>query len=135
MGNILVIDDEKGILELISEALTKFGHIVETDTDGLSALRRFKNGGFDLVITDMCMPNIDGPTIVKHIRRSSRPNTPVIGISGTPWFFQNTDCDAFLAKPFSLINLIGTVKEFNKETDSTVSSRPPFSIPLEARSI
>jgi CheY-like chemotaxis protein len=132
MGNILVIDDEKGILGLIYEALTKFGHTVETDTDGLSALRRFKNGSFDLVITDMCMPNIDGPTLVRQIRRSNRPDTPIIGISGTPSMFKKTDCDAFLTKPFSLVKLIQSVKELIRDTDSTVPSQPPISVPLEA---
>jgi CheY-like chemotaxis protein len=135
MGNILVIDDEKGISELICETLTRFGYTVEVTTDGLNALRLFKNGFFDLVITDMCMPNIDGPTLVRHIRRSNRPNTPVIGISGTPWMFKKTDCDAFLTKPFSLLKLVQSVKEVTRETDSSVLTRTSSSVPLEAQSI
>jgi DNA-binding response OmpR family regulator len=116
MAHILVIDDEKCISDLIGEALTKFGFTVEKATDGLHGLRLFKNGRFDLVITDMCMPNIDGPCIVRHIRRSNRADTPVIGISATPWKFQETDCDALLSKPFPLMELFKTAAKFIRRT-------------------
>lgn len=120
MGHILVIDDEKCISDLICEALTKFGFTAEKATDGLHGLRLFKNGCFDLVITDMCMPNIDGPFIVRHIRRSNRANTPVIGISATPWKFPKIDCDAFLSKPFALMELFQTAAKFIRKADPGV---------------
>ena len=135
MGTILVVDDEKGIVELIDEALTRFGHTVEVATDGLSALRLFKNGLFDLVITDMSMPNIDGPTLVRHIRRSNHPDIPVIGISGTPWELKKANCDVTFTKPFSLIQLIHTVNQFVRETDPSITRQTPFSVPLEARQL
>lgn len=111
MNLILVIDDETSIAELIHEALTGCGYTVETASSGRSGLQRLKETPFDLVVTDMCMPDIDGTRIVQHIRSSSRPLTPVIGISGTPWLLEGVDFDTVLPKPFSLKTLIDSVNQ------------------------
>ena len=70
MSTILVIDDEKGILQLMHLALTKYGHNVETADDGREGIRKFDDGSFDIVITDIRMPVIDGNGVVAHIRKS-----------------------------------------------------------------
>jgi len=51
MCTILVIDDEKGILRVIEEALTKFGHQVELAADGYEGIQKFDDGSYDIVIT------------------------------------------------------------------------------------
>ncbi len=56
MSTVLVIDDEKGILQIIRQVLTRFGHNVETATDGQEGIRKFDDGSFDIVITDIRMP-------------------------------------------------------------------------------
>lgn len=114
MNRILVIDDESCILDLIREALTKFGYTVETASNGRQGVQRLKNASFDLVLTDMCMPDLDGACIVRQVRRSSNPLTPVIGISGTPWLLEGADCDAILSKPFPLQALVDTVKHLTR---------------------
>ncbi len=110
MHHILIIDDEPGISGLMREALTRFGYAVETAASGRQGLRRLQEGAFDLVVTDMYMPDLDGACIIRHIRRSERPHTPVIGTSGTPWMLENAGCDAVLPKPFPLDTLVETVK-------------------------
>jgi two-component system response regulator VanR len=70
MSTVLVIDDENGILQLLRQALTKFGHNVETAADGQEGIRKFDDGSFDIVITDIRMPGIAGNGVVKHIRNS-----------------------------------------------------------------
>lgn len=110
MGTILIIEDEKGILELIQEVLTLFGHNVDTARDGQEGIHKFDNKCFDLVITDVCMPGTNGHTVVQHIRNSCKKGTPVIGMSGTPWLLQNQDFDMVLQKPFPLQTLIDSVK-------------------------
>ena len=72
MSTILVIDDEKGILQLLHEALTLYGHKVETADDGLEGIRKFDGGCFDIVITDIRMPVIDGNGVAAHIRKSDK---------------------------------------------------------------
>lgn len=110
MPCILVIDDEKAILEMLHRALSKFGLNSQTAISGEKGIEKFDQGDFDAVITDILMPGIDGIGVLRHIRSSSRPETPVIGISGTPWLLKNEDFDLILDKPFSLKDLIGAVK-------------------------
>ena len=109
MCSILLIDDEKGILFLIREVLTKFGHRVEIAADGYEGIQKFNDGDFDMVITDMCMPGIDGRGVVQHIRNSHNRSIPVVGISGTPWLLQSDEFDMILLKPFSLQKLIDSI--------------------------
>jgi len=109
MSTVLVIDDENGILQIIRQALTKFGHNVETATDGQEGIRKFDDGSFDIVITDIRMPGIDGNGVVKHIRKSEKQSIPVIAISGTPWQMESSAFDMVLAKPFPLKKLVESI--------------------------
>lgn len=111
MCTILVIDDEKGILRVIQAALTKFGHSVEIAFDGIEGIQKFDGGSYDMVITDLRMPGLDGRGVVRHIRKSPKNSVPIIGISGTPWQAQDTDFDAVLCKPFPLKDLVDSVKK------------------------
>ena len=111
MCTILVIDDEKGILRVIQQALTKFGHNVEVAFDGIEGIQKFDGGSYDMVITDLRMPGLDGRGVVQHIRNSPKNSVPVIGISGTPWQAQDSDFDAVLSKPFPLEDLVKSVKK------------------------
>jgi DNA-binding response OmpR family regulator len=119
MCTILVIDDEKGILRVIEEALTKFGHDVEIAADGYEGIQKFDDGSYDVVITDLRMPGIDGKGVVRHIRNSRRNSVPVIGISGTPWLIQDLGFDVVLPKPFPLQELVESVKKL-----STITAGP-----------
>jgi CheY-like chemotaxis protein len=109
MIRILVIDDEPSISDLLCETLTRLGCTVATAANGRQGLQRLETADFDLVVTDMSMPELDGAGFVHHVRRSNRPLTPVIGMSGTPWLFDEADCDAVLPKPFPLQALIDKV--------------------------
>ncbi len=110
MYNVLIIDDEKSILHVLTIALTKYGFNVETASDGLEGIKKFDACNFDVVITDIKMPALDGNGVVRHIRNSERQYTPVVGISGTPWFLEDSDFDAVLTKPTSIKTLVDTVK-------------------------
>ena len=115
MHNILVIDDEKMILDLVQLALTRAGFEVEIAQDGQEGIQKFGDGHFDLVITDILMPEINGRDVVKHIRNSDRPNTPIIGFSGTPWLFGSNGFDAVFTKPFPLKDLVNSVKDLSSK--------------------
>jgi len=110
MRHVLVIDDEKSISCMLSHALTKYGYFVETAAGGQEGIEKFDQGLVDLVITDVRMPGVDGNHVARHIRNSPRKTTPIIGISGTPWFLKNGDFDIVLSKPFSIKPLIDTVE-------------------------
>ncbi len=106
MCSILVIDDEQMIRDLIRQALSRSNFTVETATDATGGMAKFDEGLYDLVITDVRMPGVDGHSVVDHIRQSRRQATPVIGVSGTPWLLQNGDFDDVLHKPFAIQTLL-----------------------------
>jgi CheY-like chemotaxis protein len=112
MSTILVIDDETGIVQLIRQALTRFGYHVETAADGMEGIQKFDDGNFDIVITDIRMPGIDGNGVAAHIRKSNKQSIPVIAISGTPWELEANNFDMVLPKPFPLKNLVESIRAF-----------------------
>ena len=122
MQRILIIDDEKSILDVLHQAFTHFGYSVEIAADGSEGIQKFDNGTFDLVITDVQMPGLNGNEVAHYIRRSQKPATPVIGISGTQWLFDKNNFDLTLPKPFSLTELHKAVK--NLFVNRTLSVSP-----------
>ncbi|MCC5833116.1 MAG: PAS domain S-box protein [Opitutales bacterium] len=80
---ILVVDDEEGILNTTAMTLEAFGYKVITAADGIEALAVYAKsmGSIDLVITDLMMPNMDGPTLIAAIQRID-PELPIIAASG-----------------------------------------------------
>ena len=113
MCSILVIDDEKNNLSLLQEALTLLGHKVEVANDGRKGIKKFDNGSFDIVITDVLMPKLDGRGVVQHIRNSRKKSISIIGMSGTPWLLNDIDFDIILPKPFPLEKLLEMVTKLN----------------------
>ena len=116
MCKVLVIDDERMILSLVKQALQRIDYSVETAHNGRRGIAKFDTGNYDLVITDVCMPETDGNRVVTHIRNSSRSRTPVIGMSGTPWKLVNHGFDRVLAKPFEIVSLVHTARTLTSQT-------------------
>ncbi len=78
---ILLVDDESIILETYSSLLSEKGFSVVTASSGREALERFSRDSFDLVITDLAMPDGDGFKLLEEIKEIS-PHTPVIVFTG-----------------------------------------------------
>jgi len=110
MHHVLVIDDEESVSRVLQLGLTRFGYEAKTASRGQEGLRLFGDEEFDLVITDIVMPDMDGYEVARHIRGSDRPGTPIIAISGTPWLLDEDAFDHVLPKPFSLKTLGEIVK-------------------------
>src|SRR5580700_710484 len=80
VANILVCDDERSICEMLDIALRRDGHRVETVQSGQAAKNKIDGALYDLIITDIKMPNIDGIEVLRHAHRVS-PDSPVILIT------------------------------------------------------
>ncbi len=80
MGNILVCDDERSICEMLDISLRKEGHKVETVTSGEAAKKKIDSALFDVIITDIRMPNINGIEVLRHAHNIS-PDSLVILIT------------------------------------------------------
>ena len=116
-GTILLVEDEEAVRAFASRALQSRGYTVLEADSGETALVRLDahEGAIDLVISDVVMPEMDGPTLLKELRKR-RAGMKVIFISGyaEDAFRKNLEDDetfAFLPKPFSLKQLAAAVKE------------------------
>ena len=114
MRRILVIDDERSIRSIISLLLKGLGYCVEVAENGKEGIEVFhRYGDFDLVITDIRMPNMDGNEVARHIRKSDKPNTVLVAVTGFPEEAQMKMFDFVLTKPFKLEDLRNVMRFFN----------------------
>ena len=74
---LLLVDDEPTVRGVIREWLEEDGYYVETADDGIQGLERFKDGAWDLVITDRVMPSLDGDGLARAIKELN-PTVPII---------------------------------------------------------
>src|SRR6516225_5661092 len=115
-GIILLVEDEEGLRALNARGLSSRGYTVLEAKIGIEAIEVLdKYGDVDLVVSDVVMPEMDGPTLLKELRRRN-PNVKVIFVSGyAEEAFQRNLPDQeqyeFLAKPFTLKQLVSKVKE------------------------
>ena len=95
---ILCVDDNEQALSIRKVMLETRGYRVVTSTSGEEALRRFQEGGIDLLLTDLIMPGIDGSKLIEAVKAIS-PQTPAILLSGRIKICdRETQADVFLPK-------------------------------------
>ena len=116
MANILVVDDELGIRDLLSEILNDEGHTVQLADNAASARAARLESQPDLVLLDIWMPDTDGVTLLKEWRAAGLLTMPVIMMSGHATL--NTASEAtrigaqdFLEKPITLQKLLKAVQQ------------------------
>ena len=115
-GTILLVEDEDGLRALNARGLSSRGYTVLEASNGVEAIEAFdKHGRVDLVVSDVVMPEMDGPTLLKELRRRDQ-NVKIIFVSGyaEEAFSKNLPSQeqyAFLAKPFTLKQLVAEVKK------------------------
>ena len=115
MAQALVIDDEKDILNILRTLLVKLDFKVKVARDGREGIELFENGhDFDLVITDIRMPRVDGNQVAKHIRGSDKPDTPIVAMSGYPKEIDKRLFDFSITKPFRLETVIDVIEKIKR---------------------
>ena len=116
MANILVVDDELGIRDLLSEILFDEGHQVELAENAAQAREARHNMRPDLVLLDIWMPDTDGVSLLKEWSANGLLNMPVIMMSGHATIDTAVDAvkigaHAFLEKPITLQKLLKAVEQ------------------------
>jgi two-component system cell cycle sensor histidine kinase/response regulator CckA len=116
-GVILLVEDEDSLRSLNARGLRSRGYTVVEAENGLEALEKLEEQGgqIDLVVSDVVMPEMDGPTMLKEMR-AKNPDIKIIFVSGyAEDAFEKSMPEnqqfAFLPKPFTLTQLVGRVKE------------------------
>jgi len=102
---ILIVDDDPEVNAVLELMLTKMGHQVTAVTQGKEAIARFGQDSYDLVITDVFMPDVSGWEVVEAVKQKS-PETPVV--LSTAWGLQldheqidRSGINGIINKPFS----------------------------------
>lgn len=125
MANILVVDDEMGIRELLSEILGDEGHVVVTAENAQQARESRAANVPDLVLLDIWMPDTDGVTLLKEWQRDGLLTMPVIMMSGHATIDTAVEATRigalnFLEKPISLQKLLKAVQQGLSRSVETV---------------
>jgi DNA-binding NtrC family response regulator len=103
---ILVVDDDKGVREALTEYLKTLGYEVFTAEDGEDALTKYRNGECQIILADLIMPKVDGMEFLKRIREVSE-DVIFLMITGHPSIGTavesiNRGADDYITKPFHL---------------------------------
>ena len=113
---ILVVDDEPMVRTVTAKLLRLKGHDVTEAEGGPEALDRFDEGGYDLVITDLSMPDMSGRELAHHLRKRSR-SMPILLLTGDTDADDSTEqVNAVVRKPFKLDELESVIQRVLAET-------------------
>ena len=110
MYSILVVDDESRIRTIIRKYAEFEGHKVTEAADGMEAVLRCREGGYDIVIMDIMMPELDGFSAVREIRKTS--DVPIIMLSARGEEYDKINgfglgIDDYVVKPHEIVELDG----------------------------
>jgi two-component system OmpR family response regulator len=109
-ANILVVDDEAGVRDMLADALRMQGYAAATAADGHAALRDIYEGDFDLIVSDVNMPKVNGFELLERLRAAGN-ETPVIlltarGDRADVAVGFRAGADDYVTKPFGLEELL-----------------------------
>ena len=117
MARILIIDDDAAVRRIMRRVVERMGHTVEEAADGAMGLSLFRQGKFDLVVTDLFMPEKEGIETIMEIREES-PGVKILAVSGGMTLdrmgpledAEVLGADASLPKPFAIQDLTSAVQ-------------------------
>jgi two-component system cell cycle response regulator CpdR len=126
MARILVAEDERAVREFVCRALDQEGHTVTSVEDGLEALSQLAVKEFDLLLTDIVMPGMDGIALALKVARD-KPDMPILMMSGYAMERQRAhNLDALIhevvAKPFTLRQILDAVQKVLKSNGNLSSN-------------
>lgn len=116
-SSILVVDDESGIRELIARILERAGHKVTIAKDGIEATKAVAKQKFDVVLTDVIMPEKDGVEVISELRKA-HSDIRIVAMSGGGHvsldqylkIAKGMGAHAVLQKPFTQAELLGAIE-------------------------
>ncbi|HLV50367.1 MAG TPA: response regulator transcription factor [Flavobacterium sp.] len=126
MMNILIIEDDTRIAELIQRGLQEQGFVPTLAYDGLSGKKLALQNDYDLIITDIILPKMDGLDLCKEIRQS-KPDMPIIMLTALGTTDDKVEgfdagADDYLVKPFEMRELLVRIRALLKRHNKTANN-------------
>ena len=120
VGSILIIDDEADVRELVADVLAGLGHSVTVAGGGREGLARFETGRYDLVLTDLGMPDLNGWDVARAVKasRARRPGAAAHGLGGRGEPGDVPRVEGIIKKPFDLKQLAAAVSQALAASDA-----------------
>ena len=115
-GQILIIGDEEAIRMFLSDVFIRAGYGVSLAKNGREGLEMARNGGFDVIVTDMVMPDMQGAEMIANLRRGGT-DTPLVAMTGYSDGDARLDSvkdycvDCVIFKPFIAREILGAVEQ------------------------
>ena len=141
MYKVLIVDDEQAIRELVAKYCSLEGFDYGEASDGLEAIEKVKKGGYDIVVMDVMMPELDGFSAVREIRKFS--NLPIIMLSARTETYDKIHgleigADDYIGKPFSPKELMLRISAVmnrvaNQKSNSDVYENEKLKVDFTAR--
>lgn len=127
MARILICDDEAGLRAVLKRYAAFEGHDVAEAGDGLEAVELCRNNSFDIIIMDVMMPELNGFSAVKEIRRTS--DTPVIMLSARGEEYDKVlgfelGVDDYVVKPFSSKEIMLRIGAILRRAEKSTAAKP-----------
>lgn len=124
---ILIVEDDERVSELLRRGLTENGFIADAAYDGLTGKKLALQNPYDLVITDVALPKMDGLELCKALRQS-KPNLPIIMLTALGTTDDKVEgfdagADDYLVKPFEMRELLARIRALLKRAQ-TVALQP-----------
>jgi DNA-binding response OmpR family regulator len=117
MARVLIVEDDQALCSVLQQTLENVGHAVTIAESGRTAIRLLRKDPFDLVLTDLVLPDQDGIEIIMMLRKE-RPAMPILAMSGrlsnAPLYLaiaQKLGAKQTLSKPFTREQLLAAVTE------------------------
>jgi two-component system, OmpR family, KDP operon response regulator KdpE len=143
MSRVLVAEDEPAIRKVVRDAFEREGHEVTAVIDGREALERFGEEDFDLVVTDLAMPNLGGLELVQEIRKRN-VSAPILVLTvkneeREKVRLLDAGADDFVTKPFGVAELLARTRALLRRRESAAPAAKAqwgdIEVDLEARTV
>ena len=119
--SILTVDDDAEMLNLLHEVISQLGHTSVTAVDGIDALEKLQENQFDIIITDINMPRMDGIELTKQVKEDFE-DVDVLTVTGYETEYKYTDvieigASDFISKPFNINELEAKINRIIRERE------------------
>ena len=126
-GLILLVEDNRGIAEMVGEFLERRGYSLDYASDGVTGLRLATTNSYDVVVLDLMLPGLDGLELCRRLRHDSKKSTPVLMLTARDTLEDklvglDAGADDYLVKPFEIRELEARVRALIRRDRRQVSA-------------